>query len=185
VSGTGGHGRRTPERQDPLAPRRTGYLGLGSNVGERRAHLEQAVESLIAHGIDVVASSSVFETEPVGLVLDQPEFLNACLRIETALEPLVLLNACKAVERAVGRVQGGPRHGPRVIDVDVLLLGELTFDSARMRLPHREVTSRRFVMVPLLELDRDLTLPGGISVAAALASLGEGQDVRLAGPPLV
>ena len=70
----------------------------------------------------MLASSSVYETEPVGLVLDQRDFLNACLRIETELEPEELLDACKAVERELGRAAGGVRHGPRVIDVDVLLL---------------------------------------------------------------
>jgi 2-amino-4-hydroxy-6-hydroxymethyldihydropteridine diphosphokinase len=161
-----------------------GYLGLGSNIGDRRAHLEQAVTALRTRRIEVLASSSVYATEPVGLVLDQPEFLNACIRIATELEPPELLAACKEAERAVGRAQGGIRHGPRVIDIDVLLLGGLTFASERMTLPHREVTSRRFVMVPLLELEPDLSLPDGPRIAEALNALGAGQDVRLAGPPL-
>ena len=163
----------------------TGYLGLGSNLGDRRAHLEAAVAALPAHGVTVTAASSTYDTEPVGLVLDQPEFLNACLRIETALAPLALLDAAKAVEREVGRAAGGPRHGPRVIDVDVLLLGGLTFRSERLNLPHAEVRSRRFVLVPLLELDPELTLPGGERLADTLAGLGPGQDVRRAGPPLL
>ncbi len=164
-----------------------GYLGLGSNIGDRRGHLLAAVGELPAHGVEVLASSSVYDTEPVGLVLDQPEFLNACLRISTALGALELLAACKDVERAVGRAAGGVRHGPRVIDVDVLLLGDLEFVSERLTLPHPEVSSRRFVLVPLLELDPDLTLPGGgPRLADALAALGDsGQDVRRAGPPLV
>ena len=87
----------------------------------------------------VLASSSVYETEPVGEVLDQREFLNACVRIETELEPEALLDACKAVERALGREPGGVRHGPRPIDVDVLLLGDVEYESERLRLPHREV----------------------------------------------
>ena len=164
--------------------RRIGYLGLGSNIGDRRGFLERATETLADHAVAVVASSSVYETEPVGLVLDQPEFLNACVRIDTALDPLGLLDACKETERVVGRAQGGVRHGPRVIDVDVLLLGDLTFQSERMSLPHREVTSRRFVMVPLLELDPELSLPDGTRVADALARLGPGQAVNVAGPPL-
>lgn len=161
-----------------------GYLGLGSNVGERRENLEAAVRALPGYGVRVVVSSSVYETEPVGEVTDQREFLNACVAIETALGPEELLDACKGVERELGREPGGPRHGPRPIDVDVLLLGELTFESERLSLPHREVTSRRFVMVPLLELDPELTLPDGARVADALAALGPGQDVRRAGPPL-
>ena len=166
---------------------RQGYLGLGSNVGERRESLGAAVRELPAHGVEVLASSSVYDTEPVGLVLDQPEFLNACVRIRTALEPLELLDACKEVERVVGRAAGGVRHGPRVIDIDVLLLGDVEFVSHRLTLPHPEVRSRRFVLVPLLELDPELTLPGaGGRLTEALGALGDGeQDVRRAGPPLV
>ena len=163
-----------------------GYLGLGSNVGDRREHLELAVAALPGHGIDVLASSSVYETEPVGLVLDQREFLNVCLRIETGHDPESLLDACKAVERELGRVPGGPRHGPRPIDVDLLLLDGVEFRSELLTLPHAEVTSRRFVLVPLLELDPGLELPGGARLAEALAALPEdGQAVVRAGPPLV
>jgi len=164
---------------------RRGFLGLGSNIGDRRANLQAAVTELRSHGVVVVRSSSTYDTEPVGLVLDQAEFLNACIEIETDHDPAALLAACKEVERLVGRAAGGVRHGPRVIDVDVLLLGDLTYESERLTLPHAEVTSRRFVLVPLLELDPELTLPGGERLAGSLAALGGGQDVRLAGPPLV
>lgn len=162
-----------------------GYLGLGSNIGDRRAHLEEAVAALPSHGIDVLASSSVYETEPVGLVPDQREFHNACLRIRTSHDPEQLLDACKAVERELGRVPGGPRHGPRPIDVDVLALGEQAYQSPRLTLPHAEVRSRRFVLVPLLELDPELALPDGTRLREALDALGEGQAVSLAGPPLI
>ena len=103
--------------------------------------------------MEVLASSSVYETAPQGEVTDQPDFLNACLRVRTALGPEELLDASKAVERELGRAPGGVRHGPRPIDVDVLLLGDLEFRSERLALPHPEVTSRRFVLEPLLELD--------------------------------
>jgi 2-amino-4-hydroxy-6-hydroxymethyldihydropteridine diphosphokinase len=163
---------------------RRGYLGLGSNIGDRREHLQAAVDALPGNGVAVLRSSSTYETEPVGLVLDQPEFLNACVEIETVHGPAELLTACKAVEGEVGRAAGGPRHGPRVIDVDVLLLGGLEYESDRLTLPHEQVTSRRFVLVPLLELDPELTLPRGERLAGSLAALGGGQQVRLAGPPL-
>jgi 2-amino-4-hydroxy-6-hydroxymethyldihydropteridine diphosphokinase len=164
---------------------RVGYLGLGSNLGERRDHLSAVVAELPAHGVSVLASSSVYDTEPVGLVLDQPTFLNACLRVSTTLDPEPLLDACKEVERVVGRAAVSVRHGPRVIDVDVLLLGDLVYSSDRLSLPHREVLSRRFVLVPLLELDPELAVPSGERLADALAALGPGQDVVRAGPPLV
>jgi 2-amino-4-hydroxy-6-hydroxymethyldihydropteridine diphosphokinase len=164
---------------------RTGYLGLGSNIGDRRAHLESATVELGGHGVEVVASSSVYETEPVGLVLDQRAFFNACLRVRTSHEPEQLLDACKAVERELGRAAGGRRHGPRVIDVDLLLLGDLEYSSERLTLPHAEVSSRRFVLIPLLELDPELALPGGQRLSERLAALGSGQEVRRAGPPLL
>jgi 2-amino-4-hydroxy-6-hydroxymethyldihydropteridine diphosphokinase len=162
-----------------------GYLGLGSNVGDRRGHLEAAVRELPAHGVTVVASSSVYETEPVGLVLDQREFYNACMRISTEHGPEELLDACKAVERVLGREPGGVRHGPRPIDVDVLLLADVQYASERLTLPHPEVRSRRFVLVPLLELDPELTLPDGVRLSEALDALGSGQEVRRVGGPLL
>jgi 2-amino-4-hydroxy-6-hydroxymethyldihydropteridine diphosphokinase len=159
-----------------------GYLGLGSNLGDRRALLQAAADRIGPH-VRAIASSSVYETAPVGEVLDQPAFLNACLRIETALAPEALLDACKAVERALGRGAGGVRHGPRPVDVDVLLLGTRAYTSERLEIPHRELARRRFVLVPLLELDPGLSLPEGTELAAALAAL-DGQEVRRAGPPL-
>jgi 7,8-dihydro-6-hydroxymethylpterin-pyrophosphokinase len=104
--------------------------------------------------------------------------------VETALEPEALLDACKAVEGELGRLAGGVRHGPRPIDVDVLLLGDVAFSSDRLQLPHAQVTSRRFVLVPLLDVSPDAALPDGSLVADALHALGPGQAVRRSGPPL-
>jgi 2-amino-4-hydroxy-6-hydroxymethyldihydropteridine diphosphokinase len=163
-----------------------GYLGLGSNVGDRLRHLNDAVAALPRRGVQVLRSSSVYETEPVGLVSDQREFLNACLRVETALGPEQVLSACKAVEEELGRTGADVRHGPREIDVDVLLLDGLRWESERLVLPHPSIVARRFVLVPLLELDQDLTLPGaGRPLREALADLEPGQAVRPAGPPLI
>ena len=138
-----------------------GYLGLGSNQGDRLANLRAACDALGGHGVEVLASSSMYETAPQGEVTDQPDFLNACLQIRTALGPEELLDASKAVERELGRTPGGVRHGPRPIDVDVLLLDDLEHRSERLTLPHAEVGTRRFVLEPLLELDPELRLPGG------------------------
>ena len=140
---------------------RTGYLGLGSNVGDSRGHLRAAIELLRERGVEVEAVSSAYETEPVGEVLDQPDFLNAAIRIRTDLEPEALLDACKAVEAERGRAFDAPRHSPRPLDVDLLLLGDLELETERLTLPHPEVTSRRFVLAPLLELDPELALPDG------------------------
>jgi 2-amino-4-hydroxy-6-hydroxymethyldihydropteridine diphosphokinase len=163
---------------------RTGFLGLGSNLGDRRAYLQAAVEDLWAHDVMALASSSVYETEPVGEVTDQPEFLNACVEIETRLRPEALLDACKAVESALGRAAGGVRHGPRPIDVDVLLLDDTVLATERLTIPHPALTSRRFVLVPLLELAPRIEIPGAGPAPDVLAALGPGQEVRRAGPPL-
>jgi 2-amino-4-hydroxy-6-hydroxymethyldihydropteridine diphosphokinase len=163
---------------------RQGYLGLGSNVGDRRAQLQAAVDRLPGQGVRVLASSSVYETEPVGEVPDQRDFLNACIRIETELEPEALLDACKAVEAELGRAAGGVRHGPRPIDLDVLLLNSVRYVSDRLSLPHREVGFRRFVIVPLLELDAELSVEGVGRLADAPAALDEGQRVTRCGQPL-
>jgi 2-amino-4-hydroxy-6-hydroxymethyldihydropteridine diphosphokinase len=160
----------------------TGYLGLGSNEGDRLANLSAARAALERRGIEVVGESSVYETEPQGDVTDQADFLNACLRIETNLEPEQLLAACKAVERELGREPGGVRHGPRPIDVDVLLLGGREHSSDRLTLPHAEVTSRRFVLEPLLELDPSLALPDGTRLADRLEGVADQRVERVAPP---
>lgn len=156
-----------------------GYLGLGSNVGDRLSHLRAARDLLASHGAPVTASSSVYETEPVGEVLDQRDFLNACVRVETELGPEGVLDACKAVERELGRPTGGPRHGPRPIDIDVLLLGDLVHASDRLTLPHPEIERRRFVLVPLLELDPELRLPDGRRLSGVLEGLPDERVERL------
>jgi 2-amino-4-hydroxy-6-hydroxymethyldihydropteridine diphosphokinase len=161
---------------------RVGYLGLGSNVGDRAAHLRAAVAALDEHGVEVEAASSLYETEPVGEILDQPDFLNAALRIRTELEPEALLVLCKAIEVEHGRMLGGQRHGPRPLDLDLLLLGDLELATDRLTLPHPLLTSRRFVLEPLLELDPELVLPDGTALARALAKLEPGQAVRRLGP---
>lgn len=163
---------------------RIGLLGLGSNVGDRRAHLQAAVDGLGPAGVRVLASSSVYDTDPVGEVLDQPSFLNACLRVSTELDALELLDAVKALERELGREADSVRHGPRPIDVDVLLLGELELVHERMTLPHEQLLARRFVLIPALELDFQARAPGGERLADALAALPVEEGVRWAGPPL-
>ncbi len=167
-------------------PLRAGFLGLGSNVGDRRANLQAAVDALPRHGVAVLASSSTYDTDPVGEILDQPSFLNACVKVETEHEPEQLLDACKAVERELGRELGAGyvRHGPRPIDVDLLLLGDVEHSSERLTLPHEQVLARRFVLIPLLELDFDLAVPSGERLADALAALPLDEGVRRHGPPL-
>lgn len=168
----------------PLGGRRAGLLGLGSNVGDRRAQLQAAADALPSVGVSVLASSSVYDTDPVGEIVDQPSFLNACLRVGCSLEALELLDAIKGLERELGRRDGGARHGPRAIDIDILLLGELQISVDRMTLPHEQLLSRRFVLVPALELDFEQRTPDGRRLSDALAALPFEEGVRWAGPPL-
>lgn len=163
------------------------HLGLGSNLGDRRALLQAAVDGLAGQGVVATASSSTYETDPVGDVLDQPAFLNACLAVQTTLEPEALLDAAKAVERTLGRTTSGPgyvHHGPRPIDIDVLLYDGVEHHSERLCVPHPGLLERRFVLIPLLELDFTLTLPDGMRLSDALAALSVSERVRRAGPPL-
>ena len=164
---------------------RIALIGLGSNLGDRRALLQAAVEALPGVGVELIACSSTYDTEPVGEVPDQPSFLNACVRGQTSLEPLELLDAVKQIERQLGRGRARVRHGPREIDIDVLTVGELELRHERMTLPHEQLLSRRFVLVPALELDFEQSLPDGRRLSDALARLPPlSQGVRWAGPPL-
>ncbi len=183
-----GHTTGAESEQDTSTPTHSGLLGLGSNVGERRAHLQAAVDALPGIGVRVTAASSVYDTDPVGEVLEQSSFLNACLLVETTLESLELLDAVKRLEAELGRAAGGVRHGPRAIDIDILLLGDVELAHERMSLPHEQLLCRRFVLIPALELDFELATPDGRRLSDALAVLGVGgtssEGVRWVGPPL-
>jgi 2-amino-4-hydroxy-6-hydroxymethyldihydropteridine diphosphokinase len=136
------------------------YLGIGSNLGDRLSNLQGAVDLLNAEpGVRVVASSRVWETDPVGGP-PQPDFLNAVARVDTELAPLDLLAACNRTEVTSGRVRA-ERNGPRTLDIDVLLFDTLTLDDPVLKIPHPRMTQRGFVLLPLLELDPDASLPDG------------------------
>ena len=134
------------------------------------------------HGVSVTAASSLYETDPVGPITDQPDFLNAALRVQTTLEPQQLYEACKAIEIEQGRIFAGPPQGPRALDIDLLLLGDIEMETEQLTLPHAGVTSRRFVLVPLLEIEPGLKLPDGTDLAKTLADLGPGERVELVEP---
>ena len=158
-------------------------LGLGSNLGERLANLRHAVELLNRRsGVEVVRSSRVYETEPVGP--RQPKFLNAVAEVEATLQPSALLEACLSCEAEMGRVRG-KRWGPRVIDIDVMTYGRETVDEPGLVIPHPRMHERAFVMVPLLELRRDPPLPGGRRVEDVRLDPDQLRGVRPFAPPLV
>lgn len=145
------------------------YVGLGANLGDREATLRRAVELLGAEpGVDVVAVSTLRETDPVGY-LEQPSFLNGAVAVETELEPLELLARLLAVERELGRERTGPRFGPRTIDLDLLLYGDRVVEEPGLTVPHPRLAERPFALEPLAELDPGLKLPDGRGVGELLA----------------
>ena len=147
------------------------YVGLGANLGTREDTIRHAVDLLGAHpGVDLVAVSTLRETEPWGPV-EQPPFLNGAAAIETSLEPRPLLGVLLDVERRLGRVRD-ERWGPRTIDLDLLLYGDAVVDEPGLTVPHPRLCERAFALEPLLELDPDLVVPGQGSAAVLLASLG-------------
>jgi 2-amino-4-hydroxy-6-hydroxymethyldihydropteridine diphosphokinase len=155
---------------------KTVYLALGSNLGDRRANLEGALERLAAADLQIIRVSSMYETEPRDLA-GQPWFLNQALEAETTLFPLQLLARTQKIERDMGRRRGQPK-GPRVIDVDILLFGGAVVHTAELEVPHPRMLERRFVLEPLLEVAPDVRHPvTGRSVREALGAV-KGQLVR-------
>jgi 2-amino-4-hydroxy-6-hydroxymethyldihydropteridine diphosphokinase len=139
----------------------TAYIGIGSNVGDRSAFCRGAVRALDeTSGVDVRATSSLYETAPIGGP-PQRSFVNAVAKVETELSPRGLLEACKRIESRMGREESDIRWGPRVVDLDILLYGEEKVNEPDLEIPHAQMTKRRFVLVPLLEVDPDVTDPWG------------------------
>ena len=136
------------------------FLGIGSNLGDRLGNLQGAVDLLGAsRGVHVRRSSRVWETHPVGGP-SQPEFLNVVVEVDTDLDPLDLLHVCNRVEAELGRVRE-VHWGPRTIDIDVLLIDGLTIDDPALTVPHPRMHQRAFVLLPLLDLEPNPTLPDG------------------------
>lgn len=159
------------------------YLGLGSNLGDRLSNLQRAVELLATRsGVRVVRSSRVYASDPVGGP-PQPEYLNAVVEVETDGSPRELLDACRAVEGALGRVRT-ERWGPRPIDVDVLTYDGITIDEPDLTIPHPRMHDRAFVLAPLAELDADPPLPDGLRLAMLRTGPDAVLGVRPFAPPL-
>jgi 2-amino-4-hydroxy-6-hydroxymethyldihydropteridine diphosphokinase len=155
---------------------RRAYLGIGSNLGDRMEHLQQAVDDLaVADGVDVAAVSPVYETAPVGGPA-QPDYLNAVVAVDTDRTPRALLELARAIEAHGERIRT-VRWGPRTIDVDVLLVGDERVDEPDLVVPHPRMTERAFVVVPLADLD-----PGWRTRIPADAASVRPTGLRLAPP---
>ncbi|MCF7876509.1 2-amino-4-hydroxy-6-hydroxymethyldihydropteridine diphosphokinase [Candidatus Bipolaricaulota bacterium] len=133
------------------------FIGLGSKLGDRKENIDNSIRLLTSlDGITLLSRASNFETEPVGPI--QPWFINTAIKIETDLAPEELLSKCKEVERRIGRVDS-LRWGPRLVDLDLLLFGERVIQTDRLALPHPEMEERKFVLIPLIELESELIHP--------------------------
>jgi 2-amino-4-hydroxy-6-hydroxymethyldihydropteridine diphosphokinase len=147
------------------------FVGLGANLGPKEVTLLRAVDLLGAEpGVEVLALSQLRETDPVGVV-DQPQFLNGAVAIETTLSPRELLDVLLRIERELGRVRDGRRWGPRTIDLDLLLYEGEVVDEPGLRVPHPHLHERRFALEPLVELDPELEVPGRGPISDLLARL--------------
>ena len=157
------------------------YLSLGSNLGDRQENLNRALGALRREHIHVVAQSSVYETEPQEVV-QQPWFLNLAVECETQYFPVQLLGVVERIERELGRERGpgAVQRGPRVIDIDVLLFGNLVMATPQLTVPHSRMLERRFVLEPLLEIAPDLRHPGTREPLSKYLRKVEGQKVRRA-----
>lgn len=155
------------------------YLSLGSNLGDRLQNLGTGVRLLPQYGVIPVQISSVYETTPVGETPDPRPYLNIGLWGETGLEPLALLQAVKAIERALGREPTPQRWLPRTLDIDIILYENLCMETPELTIPHPRMRERAFVLIPLAEMTPDLVLPDGTTLQLLLQNPEiQSQEVR-------
>ncbi len=155
------------------------YVGLGANLGDPVQQVKSGLQSLESiPDTGVTARSSLYRTAPVG-PQDQPDFINAVARLETGLPAITLLRRLQDIEDGHGRRRGSQRWGPRTLDLDLLLFGEQEINDETLRVPHPEMTRRGFVLLPLLEIEPDIHIPGHGPAADRLREIGEQGVERL------
>jgi len=153
------------------------YIALGSNLADPLHQVQNALDALAAiPDSQLIATSSLYRTPPYGPA-DQPDYLNAVIALDTTLPPETLLDHTQRIELEQGRVRKAERWGPRTLDLDILLFGELTINSERLIVPHYDMKNRAFMLLPLAEIAEGLHFPDGESVAARLALL-DSRDIQ-------
>ena len=153
------------------------FLGLGSNLGNRSAHVSEAVLHLEEMGILTIQCSSLYETQPVE-VTDQPDFINLASEVQTQLKAEILLETCLLVERKMGRLRREPK-GPRIVDIDILFYGQEIWHSRQLSIPHPAIAQRRFVLVPMVEIAPDFQDPvSGFTMKSLLEHCPDHSSVR-------
>ncbi|MCZ6774344.1 MAG: 2-amino-4-hydroxy-6-hydroxymethyldihydropteridine diphosphokinase [Proteobacteria bacterium] len=158
------------------------FIGLGSNLGDPVKQIHNATDRLASIPSSRIDScSSLYQTPPMGPP-DQPDYVNAVVRLATRLEPHALLKHLQSIECAQGRIRDGIRWGPRTIDLDLLIYGDEIIDQPGLRIPHPGIPERAFVLVPMAEIDPDLSIPGHASVYELLGLIDTSEVIRIGDP---
>jgi 2-amino-4-hydroxy-6-hydroxymethyldihydropteridine diphosphokinase len=157
------------------------YIGLGSNIENPKGQIHTALVNIQSHEqISIQHCSHLYASAPMG-PKNQPDYINSVIRITTGLTPIELLDVLQAIEQQHGRRRIGERWGPRTLDLDILLFNNLTMDNDRLTLPHYGMAQREFVMVPLFEIEPDMIMQDGKTIAAWVAQCSLTNLKRLPG----
>ncbi len=158
-----------------------GFLSLGSNLTQRETHLREALRHLAADGVSILKASRIYETSPVDVGCEQGNYLNMVIEITFEGAPMELLDLCQKVENTLVRVRPYP-HAPRTMDIDILLIEDVSVDDKRLKVPHPRMENRAFVIYPLAEIAPDLILPSGRTVIQVKKNLKNDEIIKIQDP---